>query len=84
VAFARGTRDRATGYGLSGSAVSNASSLYASVRALFDVSSGSNGIRSIAYLYNGAVGYDEPTGSGMPDSTTASKRTRSKQRSGPT
>jgi hypothetical protein len=58
-------------YGLSGSTVSNASSLYASVSALFDVTSGSNGTCSSAYLCNGEVGYDGPTGNGAPNSTTA-------------
>lgn len=48
-----------------------ASYIYAHVSALFDVTSGSNGTCSPAYLCTGETGYDGPTGWGTPDGTTA-------------
>ena len=45
--------------------------IYAHTSALFDVTSGSNGSCTPAYLCHGEVGYDGPTGWGTPDGTTA-------------
>jgi subtilase family serine protease len=44
---------------------------YADTGALNDVSSGSNGNCSVAYLCNGEVGYDGPTGLGTPNGIAA-------------
>ena len=44
---------------------------YADPGGLFDVTSGSNGSCSPAYLCTGAAGYDGPTGLGTPDGTAA-------------
>ena len=44
---------------------------YQHTSSLFDVTSGSNGTCSPAYLCTGEVGYDGPTGLGTPDGTTA-------------
>jgi subtilase family serine protease len=44
---------------------------YAHTSSLFDVTSGSNGNCSVAYLCNGTVGYDGPTGLGTPNGTAA-------------
>jgi hypothetical protein len=45
--------------------------LYQHTGSLFDVTSGSNGTCSPAYLCHGEVGYDGPTGLGTPDGVTA-------------
>jgi subtilase family serine protease len=45
--------------------------IYAHTSDLFDVTSGSNGSCSPAYLCNGEPGYDGPTGWGTPDGTAA-------------
>jgi hypothetical protein len=45
--------------------------LYQHTSNLFDVTSGSNGTCSPAYLCTGEVGYDGPTGLGTPDGTAA-------------
>jgi subtilase family serine protease len=45
--------------------------LYASPGSLFDVTSGSNGSCSTAYLCHAGVGYDGPTGLGTPNGTGA-------------
>jgi hypothetical protein len=42
-------------------------SYYAGTNSVFDVTSGSDGTCSPAYLCNGEVGYDGPTGNGTPD-----------------
>jgi hypothetical protein len=47
------------------------SNLYANPGALFDVTSGSNGTCSPAYLCKGGAGYDGPTGLGTPNGVTA-------------
>jgi hypothetical protein len=44
---------------------------YAHKSSLFDVTSGSNGSCVKAFLCNGEVGYDGPTGLGTPDGTAA-------------
>ncbi len=44
---------------------------YANTTSLNDVTSGSNGTCSVAYLCNGEVGYDAPTGNGTPKGTGA-------------
>jgi hypothetical protein len=44
---------------------------YAHTGALFDVTVGSNGACSPAYLCTGETGYDGPTGWGTPDGTAA-------------
>jgi len=46
--------------------VDAASTIYAHTKNLFDVTSGSNGTCDPAYLCNGEVGYDGPTGNGTP------------------
>lgn len=58
-------------YALAGTVVSNASYTYAHTSSLFDVTSGSNGSCSPAYLCHGEVGYDGPTGNGTPNGTGA-------------
>ncbi|HEY5047437.1 MAG TPA: S53 family peptidase [Rhizomicrobium sp.] len=58
-------------FGVNGGAVNAASTIYADPTALFDVTSGSNGTCSPAYLCNGEVGYDGPTGMGTPNGTAA-------------
>jgi len=60
-------------YALAGStsSVSNASSLYSRRSSLNDVSTGSNGTCSVAYLCTAAAGYDGPTGLGTPKGTAA-------------
>ena len=42
---------------------------YNHARALFDVTSGSNGSCGGSYLCTGAAGYDGPTGLGTPNGT---------------
>ncbi len=58
-------------YGLSGNNQSNASYSYSHTSSLFDVTSGSNGSCSTAYLCHGEVGYDAPTGNGTPNGVGA-------------
>jgi subtilase family serine protease len=60
-------------YALAGNAkTSTAPSIpYAHTSALFDVTSGSNGTCSPAYLCTAGAGYDGPTGLGTPNGTTA-------------
>jgi subtilase family serine protease len=60
-------------YGLAGNAAAtNAGSFpYAHTVSLFDVTSGTNGACSPAYLCTGGPGYDGPTGLGTPNGTGA-------------
>jgi subtilase family serine protease len=58
-------------YGVNGGTVTSGSDPYAHTTALFDVTSGSNGRCSPAYLCTGEVGYDGPTGLGTPNGTAA-------------
>jgi subtilase family serine protease len=60
-------------YGLAGNAAAtNAGSFpYAHTVSLFDVTSGTNGVCSPAYLCTGAPGYDGPTGLGTPNGAGA-------------
>ena len=60
-------------YALAGNAntFNYASFPYAHTAGLFDVTSGSNGACSPAYLCTAGTGYDGPTGLGTPHSTTA-------------
>ena len=60
-------------YALAGNAstISAGSTSYANRSALFDVTSGSNGLCSQAYLCTAAAGYDGPTGNGTPNGTGA-------------
>jgi len=58
-------------YAANGGSVTFGSDPYASTAALNDVTSGSNGSCSPAYLCTGAVGYDGPTGLGTPKGLTA-------------
>ncbi len=58
-------------FGANGGVVDAASTVYANSTALFDVTSGSNGSCTPAYLCTGEVGYDGPTGMGTPNGTTA-------------
>jgi subtilase family serine protease len=54
-------------YTLANIAVNNASGLYANAAALNNIVSGSNGICAIAYLCNGTIGYNAPSGNGTPE-----------------
>lgn len=54
-------------FGANGGAVHLASTIYADPADLFDVTTGSNGTCSPAYLCTGEVGYDGPTGMGTPN-----------------
>ncbi len=54
-----------------GSSTIDGSYPYSHLSGLFDVTSGSNGSCSPAYLCTGEVGYDGPTGNGTPSGTTA-------------
>ncbi len=56
-------------YALAGNAstMNMAQSLYLNTGDLYDVTSGSNGTCTPAYLCNGEVGYDGPTGNGTPN-----------------
>jgi subtilase family serine protease len=60
-------------YALAGNAnaLKFASHGYSHTSALFDITSGSNGNCSPAYLCTGEVGYDGPTGNGTPNGTGA-------------
>ena len=58
-------------FGANGGAVHAASTIYSHTTDLWDVTSGSNGSCSPAYLCTGEVGYDGPTGNGTPDGLTA-------------
>jgi subtilase family serine protease len=60
-------------YALAGNAalVDYGSFPYAHTASLFDVTSGSNGTCSPAYLCTAGVGYDGPTGLGTPNATGA-------------
>ena len=58
-------------YALNGTPVSNASNAYSHTSSLYDVTSGSNGSCSPAYLCHGEVGYDAPTGNGTPNGVAA-------------
>lgn len=53
-------------FALANIAVNNASQLYANSSALNNIVSGSNGVCEIAYLCNGAIGYNAPSGNGTP------------------
>jgi subtilase family serine protease len=54
-----------------GQSVNYGSAPYANPAALFDVTSGSNGSCSPAYLCTAGTGYDGPTGLGTPNGTAA-------------
>ncbi len=60
-------------YGLAGNAaaVTAGSFPYAHTASQFDVTSGSNGACSPAYLRTGGTGYDGPTSLGTPDGAGA-------------
>ena len=59
-------------YALSGNTASVPAQLaYTNAGSLFDVTSGSNGSCSFAYLCTGVGGYDGPTGNGTPNGTGA-------------
>jgi len=60
-------------YGLAGNAatLNYARSLYTSRSKLFDVTKGTNGTCSPAYLCTGEPGYDGPTGNGTPNGISA-------------
>ena len=58
-------------YANNGGTVTFGSDPYAHTSALFDVTSGTNGTCSPAYLCTGEVGFDGPTGLGTPNGTTA-------------
>jgi subtilase family serine protease len=60
-------------FGVNGGTVNAASTIYADTTALYDVTTGSNGscAKKYAYLCNGEVGYDAPTGWGTPDGAGA-------------
>lgn len=58
-------------YAVNAGTVNFGSDPYAHTSALFDVTSGSNGSCSPAYLCTGEAGYDGPTGLGTPNGTTA-------------
>lgn len=58
-------------YAVNGGPVNYGSDPYANVGALFDVTSGSNGSCSPAYLCTAGVGYDGPTGLGTPNGVSA-------------
>jgi subtilase family serine protease len=58
-------------YGVNGGAVNFAADPYAHVSALFDVTAGTNGTCSPAYLCTAGAGYDGPTGLGTPNGVTA-------------
>jgi len=58
-------------YGVNGGSVTFGSDPYAHTSALFDVTSGSNGSCSPAYLCTAGAGYDGPTGLGTPNGVTA-------------
>src|SRR5436305_2063774 len=63
----------ASTYGLAGNGatVNYGSFPYSHTGSLFDVTAGSNGSCSPAYLCHGASGYDGPTGLGTPNGTSA-------------
>jgi subtilase family serine protease len=54
-------------FALAGISANNASQLYANASAFNDVISGSSGACSAAYLCNGEIGYDAPSGNGTPN-----------------
>jgi len=58
-------------YAIAGNHVSTASSVYAKISALRDVTSGSNGNCSSSYLCTAGPGYDGPTGLGTPQGVGA-------------
>ncbi|HET7502858.1 MAG TPA: S53 family peptidase [Kofleriaceae bacterium] len=58
-------------YAVNGGSVTFGSDPYAHTSALFDVTSGTNGSCSPAYLCTAGAGYDGPTGLGTPNGTTA-------------
>ena len=58
-------------YALSGLSSTGAARPYATSGGLFDVTSGSNGSCSPAYLCTAGAGFDGPTGLGTPDGTSA-------------
>ena len=59
-------------YALAGAPANKAAkTIYSQPTALFDVTSGSDGSCSPAYLCTGEVGYDGPTGWGTPDGVAA-------------
>ncbi|HEX8109815.1 MAG TPA: hypothetical protein VF516_18920 [Kofleriaceae bacterium] len=58
-------------YANNGGTVNFGSDPYAHTSALFDVTSGSNGTCSPAYLCTGGAGFDGPTGLGTPNGTAA-------------
>ncbi|MGH6875829.1 MAG: S53 family peptidase [Rhizomicrobium sp.] len=58
-------------FAANGGRVNAASTLYAHARRLYDITKGSNGTCSPAYLCNGEKGYDGPTGNGTPNGDRA-------------
>ncbi|HMG55208.1 MAG TPA: hypothetical protein VK601_17045, partial [Kofleriaceae bacterium] len=58
-------------YAVNGGAVNFGADPYAHTSALFDVTSGSNGTCSPAYLCTAGAGYDGPTGLGTPNGSSA-------------
>ena len=58
-------------YGVNGGAVHTSSDPYSHLSGLFDVKSGVTGFCDPAYLCNGGVGYDGPTGLGTPNGVSA-------------
>ena len=56
-------------YALAGNTVTYGGFPYGHTASLFDVTSGSNGTCSPAYLCTAGPGYDGPTGLGTPDGT---------------
>lgn len=58
-------------YALAGNPVASGSFPYANSSSLFDVTSGSNGTCSVAYLCTAGTGFDGPTGLGTPNGVGA-------------
>jgi subtilase family serine protease len=58
-------------YAVNGGSVTSGSNPYAHTSSLFDVTSGSNGSCSPAYLCTARTGHDGPTGLGTPNGTAA-------------
>lgn len=61
----------AAAYAINGGTVTYASDIYAHPTDLYNVPAGSNGQCTPAYLCNGGVGYNGPTGLGTPNGTAA-------------
>jgi subtilase family serine protease len=61
----------AAAYAINGGAVNYAASIYSHATNLNDITSGSDGSCTVAYLCTAEVGYDGPTGLGTPIGTAA-------------